>query len=88
MAGRVLTIDLARPGEARLSAEIRKAAVHPKKNLLREILGPRPILHRAGDQGVHEILVAVDQVLKRTLVAGTAALDELALVDRLHPPRY
>ena len=75
-------------GEARFATKIRQPAMDPQEHFLREILGAGPILHRAGDQGVHEIFVTIDQLLKRTLVAGTAALDELALVDSLHPPRY
>jgi len=77
------------PGrEARLSAEVRQPAMDPEKNLLREILGPRPILNRARDQCEYEALIAVDQLLKRALVAGTAPLDEGARVDWLHPPPY
>ena len=62
--------------------------MNPQKHVLREILGARSILNRAGDQGEHQILVAIDQLLKGAFVAGTAALRELALVDGLHAPKY
>ena len=60
----------------------------PQKHLLREILGPRPILNRASNQCEHQRLVTVDQFLKRALIASTAAFDELALVDSLHPSNH
>ncbi len=60
----------------------------PQKHILREIFRARSVLHRARDQGEHQILVPIDQLLKRALIASTAALDELALVDGLHPPPY
>ena len=44
--------------------------------------------HRARNQGEHQILVAIDQFLECMLIAGAAALDELALVDIFHPPSY
>ena len=53
----------------------------PQEHILRQIFRPRSVLHRARDQGEHQILVAIDQFLKRAFIAGTAALDELALVD-------
>src|SRR5262249_38729592 len=74
--------------QPRLAPEIREAAMNAEKNILREILGPRPILHRARDQCENEAFVPIDQLLERALVAGTAPLDERALVDRLHPPPY
>ena len=57
-----------------------------QEDVLREILGARPVLHRAGDQGEDQVLVPVDQLLEGALVAAAAALDELALVDGLHQP--
>ena len=59
-----------------------------QEDVLREVLGARSILYRARDQGEHQILVAIDQFLERVLIAGPAALDELALVDIFHPPPY
>jgi hypothetical protein len=32
--------------------------------------------------------VPIDQLLKCAFIPGTAALDELALVDIFHPPPY
>ena len=75
-------------GEARFAAKVREPAVDAQEHVLREILRARSILHRARDQGEHQILVAIDQFLERVLIAGPAALDELALVDILHPPSY
>ena len=59
-----------------------------QEDVLREIFGARSILHCARNQGEHQIFVPVDQFLKRSFIAGAAALDELALVDIIHPPRY
>jgi hypothetical protein len=59
-----------------------------KEYVLREILGARSILYRAGDQGEDQILVPIDQFLEGVLVSRTAAFDELALVDIFHPPSY
>jgi hypothetical protein len=59
-----------------------------QKDLLREIFRARPVLHRARDQGEHQIFVSIDQFLKGALIAGTAALDERSLVDIFHPPPY
>ena len=60
--------------------------MNAQEDLLREILGTRPILHRAGDQGEHQVLVPVDQLLEGAVIAAAAAFDELALVDGLHQP--
>ena len=60
----------------------------PQEHILREVLGARSILYSARDQGKHQILVAVDQFLERVLISGPAALDELALVDIIHPLSY
>ena len=43
--------------------------MHAQEHVLREILGPGAILHRAGDQGEHQILVPIDQLLKSALIA-------------------
>ncbi len=59
-----------------------------QEDVLRQILGVRSIDHRSRDQGEHQILVPIDQFLKRMLVTGPAALDELALVEIFHPPPY
>jgi hypothetical protein len=75
-------------GQARLAAKVRQPAVDPQEHVLREVLGARSILYRARDQGKHQILVAIDQFLKRVLISGPAALDELALVDIFHPLPY
>ena len=75
-------------GQPRFAAKIGKAAVDPQEHVLRQIFRPRSILHRARDQGEHQILVPVDQLLKRALIAATAALDELALVAGLHRTPY
>jgi len=55
---------------------------------LREILGPRSILYRPRDQRKHQILVLIDEFLERAFISGSAALDELALVDIFHPLSY
>ena len=55
--------------------------MNPQEHVLSQILGPRSLLNCARDQGEHQILVAVDQLLKRALFAGTAPLHELTLVD-------
>ena len=52
-----------------------------KEDILRQILRARPILNGTRDQGEHQLFVAVDELVKRPLVAETAPLDELALVD-------
>ena len=75
-------------GEARLTTKVREPAVDAQKDVLREILGPRSILHRPRDQGKHQILVAIDEFLERAFISGSAALDELALVDIFHPLSY
>ena len=59
-----------------------------QEDVLDKVLSARSILYRARDQGKHQILVAVDQFLERVLISGPAALDELALVDILHPLSY
>ena len=59
-----------------------------QEDVLRQVLGARSILNRPRDQGKHQILVAIDQFLKRVLISGPAALDELALVDIFHPLSY
>ena len=75
-------------GKTRFAPEIGQAPVDPQEDVLRQIFRPRSVLHRARNQGEHQILVPVDQLLKRALIASTAALDELALVDGLHRTPY
>ncbi len=75
-------------GETRFPAKVREPAVDAQEHVLREVLRARSILHRARNQGEHEVLVAIDQFLKCLLIAGAATLDELTLVDILHPPSY
>ena len=75
-------------GQTRFPAEVWQSTVDPQEHVLGQIFGPGPILHGAGNQREHQIFEAVDQLLERALIAGTAALDELALVDSLHPPTY
>jgi hypothetical protein len=60
----------------------------PQEHLLRKIFRARSVLHRARDQGEHEIFVSINQLLKGPFVTGPAAFDELALVDIFHPPPY
>jgi hypothetical protein len=65
--------------------------VDAQEHILREIFGSGSILHRPCNQGEHEILVAVDQLLKGPFVPDPAALDERALPGgggRVHRPRY
>ena len=62
--------------------------MNAQEHVLRQIFRARPVLDRARDQGEHQIFVPIDQLLKCAFVAGTAALDELALVDIFHPPPY
>jgi len=62
--------------------------VDAQEHVLREILRTRSILHRARNQREHQVLVPIDELLKRALVAATASLDELALVRGLHPSGY
>jgi hypothetical protein len=62
--------------------------MHSKEHILREVLGPRPIGGRSGNQCEYQILVGVDELLERSFVAPTAPFNELVLVDRLHPPLY
>src|SRR5438093_13763728 len=75
-------------GQTRFAAKIRQAAMNPKEHLLREILGPRSVLDRARDQRKHQVLVSIDQLLKRSLVPPAAAIDELPLVGWVHQPWY
>ena len=62
--------------------------MNPQEHILSQILGPGSLLNCARDQGKHQILVAIDQLLKCALVAGTAPLYELTLVEGLHRPPY
>ena len=62
--------------------------MNAQEHVLRQILRARPVLDRARDQSEHQIFVPIDQLLKCAFVPGTAALDELALVDIFHPPPY
>jgi len=75
-------------GETSLAAKVRQSTVDPQKDVLREVLGPRSILYRPRDQSKHQILVPIDEFLERAFISGSAALDELALVDILHPLSY
>src|SRR2546427_823058 len=59
-------------GQTRFPAEVGQSTVDPQEHVLGQILGPRPILHGAGNQREHQILEAVDQLLEGALVAGTA----------------
>ena len=52
--------------EARFAAKIGKAAMDAQEDVLRQILRARSILHRARDQREHQVLVAIDQLLKGT----------------------
>ena len=57
----------------------------PEKHILRQIFGPRPFLNGPADDREDQVLVPVDQLLKGPFVTAAATLDELALVDRVHP---
>ena len=72
-------------GEPRLAPKVRQPAVDPEEYVLCQILGARPVLNRPANQRENQIFVAVDQLLKGPFIPATATLDELALVDRVHP---
>ena len=56
-----------------------------EEHVLRQIFGPRSVRSRSPDQRENQVFVAVDQLLKGPFVPAPATLDELALVDRVHP---
>ena len=61
--------------------------MHAQEDVLRHVLRPRPVLNGPRDQGEHQILVAIDQLVERPLLACPAALNEGALTgwgERVH----
>ena len=56
----------------------------PEEYVLRHIFGARPVLNRPANDGEDQVFILLDQVLKGPFVTAAAALDELALVDKVH----
>jgi len=71
-------------GQPRFTAEVRNAAVHLQEDVLRQIRGLAAIGHHPVDEAEDQILVPIDELGERGVVAGAAPLDELSVVD-LHP---
>ena len=59
--------------------------MHLQEHVLREVVDLGPIGHHPIHNAVHEILVAIDELAKRGVVARPAALDQSAFVEVAHP---
>jgi hypothetical protein len=57
-----------------------------KKDVLREVLGPRAIGDSSHNQREHQVLEVVDELLEGARFVAAAAIDKLALADGLHQP--
>ena len=60
--------------------------MHLYEHVLCEVVGLRPIGHHTAHHRIHEVLVTIDELTERRIVAGPAALDQLAFVEVRHPP--